>query len=79
MRSSILKNINKIMLCTSSKYLDECIEAKNNILDITDELESKMRIKDEEIKDLKTKIPKELPYEEKLQLVPLYGNVILED
>jgi len=52
MRNSILRNINKLMLCTSSKYLDECVEAKNNILDIADELESEIRSKDAQISRL---------------------------
>lgn len=60
---------------------DETFNAKGfSLLEmIYDDFENKMRAKDKEIKELKSKIPKELSYEEKLQLVPLYGNAILED
>ena len=37
-RGELLKEINKMMMVTSSKYLDDVIESKNKILDGFDEL-----------------------------------------
>lgn len=66
MRSIILKNINKIMLYTSSKYLDECVEAKNNILDIVDDLENSIKENNFTIDKLKLQLSQQQSKQEYL-------------
>lgn len=43
-RSELLKEINSIIMVTSSKYLDEVIARKNKILDCYDSLDTSNRI-----------------------------------
>ena len=40
-RSELLKEVNSIIMVTSSKYLDDVIESKNKILDCFDDFESR--------------------------------------
>ena len=40
-RGELLKELNKILMLTNSKNLDDVIKAKNNILDIYDDFENR--------------------------------------
>lgn len=48
-RGTVLTALNDLLMCTSSRYLDECIESKNIILNAFDEKDREIKSRDKTI------------------------------